>query len=272
MKYYKFSIVIANYNYGKYLESAILSVINQNYSSKELIIIDGGSSDNSVEIIQKYQKDIDYWVSEKDQGQSDAFNKGFDKASGDYYFWLNADDFLLSDALWIMNKSIHHHKHTEWFCFNTLYIDESNTVLRAYRGLSWCHKIMKNLGPQVDAATSVFSKEMYEASLKFDLKLYWAMDNDLWYQFMNKGYTYKRINHFIYAFRIHGGSKTMKNGFKFERSEEQVAQTNYLMEKNNFYPNYRYMPLNRLYKLFTILIPTILSNWKYKRTVLYVKK
>ena len=90
-----YSIVIANYNSGRFLEDAILSVIKQNYPKVQLIIIDGGSIDNSVDIIKRYEQYIDFWVSEKDSGQSEAFNKGFIQAKYDWLFWLNADDFLL---------------------------------------------------------------------------------------------------------------------------------------------------------------------------------
>jgi len=77
------SIVIANYNYGRFLESAILSVVSQELADKvELIVCDGGSTDDSVEIIKKYSGQISWWVSEKDNGQSDAFNKGFAHARG----------------------------------------------------------------------------------------------------------------------------------------------------------------------------------------------
>lgn len=101
-----FSIVIANYNSGQYLEDAILSVIKQNYPKVQLIIIDGASTDNSVDVIRRYDKYIDYWVSEKDNGQSEAFNKGFQQAKYEWLFWLNADDFLLQDSLFSLDKEM----------------------------------------------------------------------------------------------------------------------------------------------------------------------
>lgn len=95
----KISIVTPSYNQGKFLEKTIQSVINQGYENLEYIIIDGGSTDNSVEIIKKYESHIDFWVSEKDNGQSDAINKGFSHATGDIFYWINSDDFLLPNAL-----------------------------------------------------------------------------------------------------------------------------------------------------------------------------
>lgn len=95
----KISIVTPSYNQGQYLEKTILSVLDQNYPNLEYIIIDGGSSDNSVEIIKKYKKNLKYWVSEPDRGQSHAINKGLEHATGQLLTWLNSDDYLKKGAL-----------------------------------------------------------------------------------------------------------------------------------------------------------------------------
>jgi len=91
----KISIVTPNYNYGHFIEETIRSVLLQGYPNLDYIIVDGGSTDNSVEIIKKYEPWLTYWVSETDKGQVDAINKGFTKATGEIYAWLNSDDLLL---------------------------------------------------------------------------------------------------------------------------------------------------------------------------------
>ena len=104
------SIVIANYNYGRFLEEAIQSVITQEgFDQCELIVVDGGSTDNSVEVIKKYSDKISWWCSEPDGGQSSAFNKGFRRASGRFLTWLNADDIFLPGALSAIMYEIRQH-------------------------------------------------------------------------------------------------------------------------------------------------------------------
>lgn len=95
----RISIVTPSLNQGQYLEQTILSVIGQNYPNLEYIIIDGGSTDNSIEIIKKYDREIKYWISEPDKGQSCAINKGFQIATGEILAWLNSDDIYMPGIL-----------------------------------------------------------------------------------------------------------------------------------------------------------------------------
>ena len=111
----KLSIVVPSYNQGKYLEEALLSVISQHRNDVELIVMDGGSTDNSVEIIKKYRNNIAYWQSKKDKGQSDAINEGFRIAKGEYVTWRNSDDILVNGALDLIIATIDRNPHIKWF-------------------------------------------------------------------------------------------------------------------------------------------------------------
>lgn len=102
----KISVITPSYNQAQYLEETILSVLNQNYPNLEYIIIDGGSTDGSVEIIKKYEHRLAYWVSKKDNGQAEAINKGFEKATGDILCWLNSDDYFSEKTLELISNKI----------------------------------------------------------------------------------------------------------------------------------------------------------------------
>ena len=95
----KISIVTPSYNQGNYIEETIRSILLQNYPNLEYIIIDGGSTDDTVQIIKKYERWITFWVSEKDKGQANAINKGVEKCTGDIFNWINSDDYLSPNAL-----------------------------------------------------------------------------------------------------------------------------------------------------------------------------
>ena len=98
------SIITVVKNNKKYLEETIKSILDQSYKNYEFIIIDGGSTDGTLDIIKKYDDEIDYWISEEDNGIYDAFNKGLDLASGKYIVYVNSDDVLLKDAIKMLSE------------------------------------------------------------------------------------------------------------------------------------------------------------------------
>jgi glycosyltransferase involved in cell wall biosynthesis len=101
----KISIITPSYNQGQFIEETITSILSQDYPNLQYLIIDGGSKDNTVEIIKKYSNRLDYWVSEKDRGQSHAINKGIERSNGEIVNWINSDDALMPGALWTVARA-----------------------------------------------------------------------------------------------------------------------------------------------------------------------
>ena len=123
------SIVTPSFNQVRYLEATIQSVLSQSYPRLEYIIVDGGSTDGSVEIIRKYESKLAWWVSEKDQGQTDAINKGFAHAKGDFFAWLNSDDTYKPNALSSAVKFLQDHPEVGLAYGDANYINEDGRVI-----------------------------------------------------------------------------------------------------------------------------------------------
>ncbi|TLN09522.1 glycosyltransferase, partial [bacterium] len=123
----KISIVTPSLNQGRFLEQCLRSIFAQQYSNLELIVIDGGSTDETLDIIHKYAARITHWVSEPDAGQSDAINKGFHQATGDLVAWLNADDYYLDDCLQTVALAYQQHPEASFIFGDGLRVDEQGT-------------------------------------------------------------------------------------------------------------------------------------------------
>jgi len=177
----KISVVTPSYNQGKFIEQTIQSVLSQNYPNLEYIVIDGGSTDNTLDIIKKYSSSLSYWISEKDSGQSEAINKGFDIATGDILCWINSDDMLSPNALFHVAQILTQNSKPNWLIGGCKFInDDSDHITDVYpkkidfdQALVWS----ENSFPQ----PAVFwNRAMWNITGKLDNNLHYAMDFDLW--------------------------------------------------------------------------------------------
>ena len=135
----KISIVTPSFNQGRFLEETILSVLNQRYPNLEYIVIDGGSTDESVDIIRRYENRLAYWISERDNGQVPAINKGLEQATGDIFAFINSDDVYLPGAFAAVAEYFENYPECEWVCGDTMMFGDGyatelmQTVVRAVR-------------------------------------------------------------------------------------------------------------------------------------------
>jgi len=176
--YPKISIVTPSYNQAEFLERTILSVLNQNYPNLEYIIIDGGSTDGSVEIIKKYEKYLSFWVSEKDEGQAYAINKGFKIATGDFLGWQNSDDLYIPSTFWNFVMHIKRKPKAEVIYGNKLCINDSDLVIRKQFYIRPSLFIYKNVGMTICNQSAFFRKKLLEYHGFLDEQLDFAMDHE----------------------------------------------------------------------------------------------
>lgn len=206
MEKLKISVITPSYNQGQFLEETLLSVINQNYSNLEYIVIDGGSTDNSVEIIKKYEKNITYWKTEKDNGQTHAINKGFELATGDIIAWLNSDDVYCEGALNAVSEYFEYHPECQWLAGNILLMEANGQVyIRKYPNSSrWLEKqaMFSIYQPNVFLRSSILFTIGY---LKEDFHM--TMDFE-WFCRIAQRYPIHIINKDLAKFRYHFDSKS----------------------------------------------------------------
>lgn len=179
----KISVVTCSYNQGKFLERTIKSVLEQNYPNLEYIIIDGGSDDNSVEIIKRYADQLSYWVSEPDKGQTDALAKGFKRATGDILCWLNSDDLFEEGTLEEVNQFFITNPAAQVVFGNALWIDENDVVLKPKKEHAFNRFIWFNTYNYLPQPSTFWRRKIYETVGGMDTSFDLAMDADLWIRF-----------------------------------------------------------------------------------------
>jgi len=207
------SIVIANYNYGRYLAEAIESVISQSCTDYELIIVDGGSTDGSVDVIKKYESKLAWWVSEPDGGQSNAFNKGFAHARGRFLTWLNADDVFLPGAIDSLRRASEKYPNCKWFVGGVLWLDPEMKIINCGRGRKFSEVRYRSGFVNGCGPSTFFSRKLYDSAGGVDERFNLMMDSDLWLRFAKLGFRYRPCCDYAWGLRLHPGAKMSNHNF-----------------------------------------------------------
>ena len=261
------SIVIANYNCGKYLDNAINSVIAQNMGDDiELIVCDAASTDNSVEVIKRHERDIAWWCSEKDNGQSEAFNKGYAHSHGRFLTWLNADDVLLPGALAAVKKVLDRHPRADWATGNFVRFTQHNgRIVEAAWGPHWVPFWAQGNGfpLAIFGPTTFWSRSAYDKIGPINEKFHYTMDSDYWRRLTMFGCKFVRVNRDCWGFRMHEESKTAEFGHHARsKSRKAVMHAETLLSEKT--TGYRATTLGKAIRMMLRIIDgsILRSTWR----------
>ncbi|MCW6036950.1 glycosyltransferase [Spirulina subsalsa FACHB-351] len=203
------TIVTPSYNQGQFLEATIRSILLQGYPNLEYIIIDGGSDDNTLEIIRQYEPFLAYWISEPDGGQSEALNKGFKRATGELIGWQNSDDTYAPYALWYAAQTYLNNPHCDVIYGEVHHIDEQNNFIKKYPVIE---ATVENMIPYSSVSNhSVFyHRKIFENQQWINSELKHCMDQEFHLRLLLKGYQFIYEPRIIGHWRIHEQAKSTR--------------------------------------------------------------
>lgn len=203
----RISLVMPSFNQGQYLGESIRSILDQDYANLEFMVLDGGSTDNSREIIQKYASRLAFWRSEPDQGQSAAILEGFGRASGELLGWVNSDDALLPGALRDLGQAAKSHPESGLFGGNYILMDGAGRVTRCKRHPANAGWFARHAIFAFNPPGSLFRRRDYEAVGGLRADLHYVMDNDLYIRMIARGTRYVHLDRYLSVFRQHEAQK-----------------------------------------------------------------
>jgi glycosyltransferase involved in cell wall biosynthesis len=207
------SVITPSFNQADYLEDTIRSVLEQDYPRLEYIIVDGGSTDGSVEIIRRYEHRLTHWISGPDMGQTDAINKGFELATGDIYAWLNSDDTYEPGALIEAARFLQEHPEAGMVYGAAMYIDEDGKTVARYPAAPTDYAGLRRGGNTISQQATFFRAKLWKMVGPLDPSFYYAMDYDLWVRLA--AITPIRFHERHWAnFRLQGSSKSMREAYR----------------------------------------------------------
>lgn len=257
----KISIVTPSYNQGIFIEDAIKSVLNQNYDDFEHIIIDAESSDNTLNILKKYPHLIS--ISEPDNGQSDALNKGFKMAKGDIIGWLNADDFFVENTF---KKIIDYSKSNvsiDFFYSNYHWVDTNKNIIKTvkpYKRYSYLLNLL--YGCYIPTSGSFFYKSFLEKAGFLDVNFRYKMDTEIFER--SRKVNFFKIEDVLSSFRYHENNVSFRDKTNNKGITKQDMES--IVIKDRFFKlNFSIEKRNKLYKLLWYPSRLVYLVLKYSR-------
>lgn len=229
----KLSIITPTYNHAKYIETTINSVLSNNYNNLEYIVIDGGSKDGTQDIVQKYSDHITHFISEKDDGQADAINKGFALATGDIYAYINSDDYYYPDTFNKVMRIFEENPDIDVIYGNCLFVTEDEQFLRYFTEIEPYNEYrLRSLTDFIMQPSCFWRKEIYDQCGGFTKDFHFGFDWEMWCRMAEKGAKFFYFNELLAVNREFEETKTSTGGKKRLYELKQIN----LLHKQSWFP------------------------------------
>lgn len=269
----KISVITPSFNQARFLEATIKSVLSQNYPNLEYLIIDGGSRDDTLNILKRYSDKL-CWLSEPDNGQAHAINKGFKKSTGDIVAWLNSDDIYLPDTLCYVANFFKQHPEVDVVYGDYHLIDLQSRVLLRKKEIPFDYNILLYGLDYISQPTTFFRSRIFEQVGYLDENLHYGLDWEYWLRIAIHGGKFAHLPCYLAATRWHTNAKTLVAPPAMS-AEHQVILDRY-WNKHKFQTSHAHQLyaalLNKIYRLKRQVLKMALrrtidfppSNWIMK--------
>ena len=219
----RITVVTPSFNQAQFLERTILSVLNQDYLKLEYIIIDGGSTDGSVELIKKYEKHLTYWTSEKDDGQSQAINKGLKRATGDWVAWQNSDDIFYPGAFHALADAARKNSQLSLIIGNMNLIDEHDNVINDLKYVTPTYQSLLAEGMVLTNQAAFWRRSIHKKIGYLNEDLHYGFDFDWFLRVLSMGQA-THVNKTWGGLRMHSQTKTAQSQALFDQEYVQIRK------------------------------------------------
>ena len=218
------SVIVPSYNQGRFVRQTLDSILEQGYPNLELIVMDGGSDDETVDILEEYSPHLSHWVSEPDNGQSHAINKGFAVATGSLVGWLNSDDLYLPKSMFQAASYMLEHPDCDVVFSDYVFIDESGDVLKRRREIPFDFSTYLWTRDCYHAnCAGMFRRQVFEETGGLREDLDYSMDYEFYLRLASQGFRVDHVREFWGAYRFHEESKSVADNESQIRESMEVA-------------------------------------------------
>jgi glycosyltransferase involved in cell wall biosynthesis len=256
----RITLVTAVYNGERYLEETILSIIHQGYPNLEYFIQDGGSTDGTLEIIRKYERQLSGWTSEPDNGMYNALNRGFAHSTGEIMGWLNASDKLHTNGLFVVGSIFSALPDVEWITGRATNFNEEGMTIAVHENRRWSrYRFLAGANRYIQQESTFWRRRLWEKSGGYvdDSGRCGAVsDFELWVRFFRSARLYS-VNALIGGYRIHSDSLSLQDMDRWHQVHDQIVE-----QELNVTPRGRWLKLFRRISASVQRIPIFRKVWR----------